>query len=165
MASLTRHPALVTALLLALPACTPRPDAGTAGAADSSAAAEVPVELIAASDRLNSGWNGEDAEAQAARYATEAVVVAEDSTYEGRDAIRDRWIIPALPVLGDLRITGRTFAGSGDTRTESGRYTYVLTLPDSAPAPRSGRYEITWNRQGEEWLVIRESVYDDPPAE
>ena len=163
MARITTPPALLTGLLLALAACTPRPDAAASGAAD-SAAAETPAELAAASERVIAGWNGEDAEALAAQYAPEAVVVEGDSIYEGRGAIRDRWIIPGLPVISGLQISGRTYAGNGDTRTETGRYTYTLTLPDSAPMTVTGGYEATWNRQGDEWLIIRESLRNDAPA-
>ena len=155
-------------LLLTLSSCTANPDASSSGAAESAAMAavdEAPAELVAASDRLKDAWNGEDPEALARYFAADAVVVGDDSTYEGRDAIRDRWIRNGLPILSNLEISNRTFTGAGDTRAESGRYTYVATLPDSAPATMNGNYETTWVKQGEEWMVIRSVVKDDVPIE
>lgn len=163
MSRMSRPIALASGFLFVLAACAERPEAVASGAVDSMpAAAEQPAELVAAEDQLASHWNGEDAEAVAAHYATDAVVVWGDSTYEGRDAIRDRWIAPTLPVLSDLRLSERTNAGSGDTRTQSGRYSFLLSLPDSAAVTRTGKFEATWFRQGDAWLVIRESIQDDP---
>lgn len=153
------------AFLFALAACSERPDAAASGAIDSAPPAEeAPAELVAASDAILRAWNGENAEALAAYYAADAVVVAEDSTYEGRDGIRDRWIANALPVLSDLQVSGRTFSGSGDTRTETGRYTHAITIPDSAAISVTGSYEVTWLRQGDQWLVLRERIEPDTAA-
>ena len=151
--------------LFALAACSDRPDADASGAiASAPPAEEAPAELVAASDAILRAWNGESAEALAAHYAADAVVVADDSTYEGRDGIRDRWIANALPVLSDLQVSGRTFSGSGDTRTETGRYAHALTIPDSAAISVTGRYEVTWLRQGDQWLVLRERIEPDTAA-
>jgi ketosteroid isomerase-like protein len=161
-----RKPFAAAALLFALAACSERPDAAASGAIESAPPAEeAPAELVAASDAIGRAWNGESAEALAAHYAADAVVVADDSTYEGRDGIRDRWIAHALPVLSDLQVSGRTFAGSGDTRTETGRYTHALTIPDSAATTVTGSYEVTWLRQGDQWLVLRERIEPDTAAQ
>ena len=160
-----RKPLSAVALLFSLAACADRPDAAVSGAVDSAPRAEeAPAELVAASDAIVRAWNGESAEALAAHYAADAVVVADDSTYEGRDGIRDRWIANALPVLSDLQVSGREFSGSGDTRTETGRYTHALTIPDSAAMTVTGNYEVTWLRQGDQWLVLREKIEPTAPA-
>ena len=153
------------AFLSMLAACSERPDAAASGAIDSAPPVEeAPAELVAASDAVVRAWNGESAETLAAFYAADAVVVEGDSTYEGRDGIRDRWMARALPVLSDLQLSGRSFAGRGDTRTESGRYTHALTIPDSAAKTVTGSYEVTWLRQGDQWLVLREKIEQDPAA-
>ena len=161
-----RKPFAAAALLFALAACSERPDAAASGAIDAAPPAEeAPAELVAASDAIVRAWNGESAEALAAFYAADAVVVVDDSTYEGRDGIRDRWMANALPVLSDLQLSGRTFSGSGDTRTETGRYTHALTMPDSAAITVTGSYDVTWLRQGDQWLVLREKIEQDTPAQ
>ena len=160
-----RKPLAAAAFLFALAACSERPQAAASGAVDSAPPAEeAPAELVAASDAIVRAFNGESAEALAAHYAADAVVVVDDSTYEGRDGIRDRWIAGTLPVLSDLQVSGREFAGSGDTRTETGRYTHALTIPDSAAMTVTGRYEVTWLRQGDQWLVLREKIEPDTAA-
>jgi ketosteroid isomerase-like protein len=161
-----RKPFAAAAFLFALAACSERPDTAASGAIDAAPPAEeAPAELVAASDAIVRAWNGESAEALAAFYAADAVVVVDDSTYEGRDGIRDRWMANALPVLSDLQLSGRTFSGSGDTRTETGRYTHALTMPDSAAITVTGSYDVTWLRQGDQWLVLREKIEQDTPAQ
>ena len=76
-----RKPLSAVALLFSLAACADRPGAAASGAVDSAPRAEeAPAELVAASDAIVRVWNGESAEALAAHYATDAVVVADDST-------------------------------------------------------------------------------------
>lgn len=150
--------AFALSLVLALPACTPQSDTPDTGAAMADTA---PAELQSASDDAIAAWNGEDASAVAAFYADDAVVTEADSTYEGRDAIQNRWAANGLPVVSDLNATDRSFSGSGDTMTETARYSLTLTLPDSAPRNIAGNYESTWRRGADGWKITRTVITTD----
>jgi hypothetical protein len=38
-------------------------------------------------------------------------------------------------------------------------------MPDSAAITVTGSYDVTWLRQGDQWLVLREKIEQDTPAQ
>jgi len=156
------------ALVLFTQACSEKP-ADTA-AADSAAAMAMPAapstppELTARSAEMLAAWNQDDPDVAAAFFADSAIAVADDSTYTGRAAIRDRWIAPGLPMVSDLSITGQAFAGSGASMTETGRFSETITPPGQAPMPNTGTYAIEWTNLNGTWQIVRFTVKTDKPA-
>ena len=143
------------ALLLLAQACTGKP---------ADAAPAVPPGLAARSAAMIASWDQEDVPTAAAFYTDSAVVIVNDSTYSGLAAIRDRWIVPGLPVVSDLTVSDQAFTDSGTSMTETGRFSETLTLPGEAPAPNTGTYSAEWTNLDGTWMVSRFTVKSDVPA-
>ncbi len=157
------------ALLLLAQACAERP-ADTAAADRTAtmvapAASAAPPELTARSGAMLASWNDEDGAAAAAFFTDSATAVIDDSTYHGMAAIRDRWIVPGLPMVTDVAVSDQAFAGSGTSMTETGRFSEILTLPGGAPAPNTGTYSAEWTNLNGTWMVSRFTVKSDMPAQ
>jgi ketosteroid isomerase-like protein len=156
------------ALVLLAQACAEKP-ADTA-AADTTAtmaapmASSTPPELTARSTAMLAAWNQEDGAAAAAFFTDSAIVIVDDSTYSGKAAIRDGWIVPGLPMVSDVTVSDQTFTGSGTSMTETGRFSETLTLPGEAPAPNAGTYSAEWTNMNGIWMVSRFTVKSDKPA-
>lgn len=144
-------------LALAAGACTSdsrERDMSAAATADSTAAV---AEIQRQTERVIAAWNGDDPTAVAALYAADAVVTA-DSTYTGREEIRDRWAAPALPALSDLVISDTRITGSGAEFVGTGRYTYMLTSAGSAPMQVNGTFRTSWKRELGTWVIASERL-------
>ena len=156
------------AILLVVQACSEKP-ADTA-ATDTTAAMAMPAapatppELTARSADMVASWNQEDGAAASAFFADSAVAVVDDSTYTGMAAIRDRWIVPGLPMVSGLSVTDQAFTGSGSSMTETGRFSETLTLPGQAPMPNTGTYTAEWTNVNGTWMIGRFTVKSDKPA-
>ena len=149
-------------LVLAAQACTsdaPESDAPLSGAGD---AASAEAEIRATGARVVAAWNAEDPAAVASYYTSDAIVTA-DSTYRGRDEIRDRWVAPMLPRLADLAVRDVVVTETGEGYTATGRYSYVLTLPDSSPVQVNGTYRNTWRQENGTWLIASSGLEIDGP--
>jgi uncharacterized protein (TIGR02246 family) len=145
-------------LALAAGACTSDSrERGTAGAALADSTAALRAEIQRQTDRVIAAWNGDDPAAVAALYATDAVVSA-DSTYTGREEIRDRWAAPALPALSDLVISDTRITESGEGFVGTGRYTYLLTSAGSAPMQVNGTFRTSWKREQGAWVIGSERL-------
>lgn len=163
MPRITPFVRVTCALALAAGACTSdsgQRDTSAAARADSVAAERAEVEQQ--TERVIAAWNGDDPAAVAALYAVDAVVSA-DSTYTGRDEIRDRWAAPALPALSDLVISETSLTESGEGFVGTGRYTYMLTMADAAPVQVNGTFRTTWKRENGAWVIASEHLTVDGP--
>jgi ketosteroid isomerase-like protein len=153
-------------MMLTLAGCTEKKAADTGAAVDTAmittpapapAAAATPApppaDLRSRSDAFVSAWNRKSVPAIAAFFAADAVVHDPDSTYTGRAEITRRWLAPGVPLLADLRISEQTFIGTGDTLTENGSYSEVITQPKKAPTQHTGTYTIVWTKVGADWIV------------
>jgi hypothetical protein len=156
------------ALLLLAQACAEKPAdtaaADTTATMAAPAASAAPPELTARSSAMLASWNREDGAAAAAFFADSAIAVIDDSTYSGMAAIRDRWIVPGLPMVSDVTVSDQAFTGSGPSMTETGRFSETLTLPGEAPAPNTGTYSAEWTNVNGTWMVSRFTVKSDKPA-
>ena len=123
----------------------------------------TPPELTARSAAMTASWNQEDGAAAAAFFADSAIAMVDDSTYNGMAAIRDRWIVPGLPLVSDLTVSDQAFTGSGDSFTETGRFSETLTLPGQAPVPNTGTYSAEWTNVNGTWMVTRFTVKSEMP--
>ena len=144
-------------LALAAGACTSdsrERDTSTAATANSTAAV---AEIQRQTEHVIAAWNGDDPAAVAALYASDAVVTA-DSTYTGREEIRDRWAAPALPALSDLVISETRITESGEGFVGTGRYTYMLTSAGSAPLQVNGTFRTSWKRENGAWVIASERL-------
>lgn len=139
-------------LTLAVHSCTSDTSQSDGAPADAAGAAGAEAEIRSSGMRVVAAWNGEDPAAVATHFSGDAVVTT-DSTYRGRDDIRDRWVAPALPLLDDLAVSDVEVTEAGDGYVEAGRYTYILTLPDSAPVQVNGTYRNTWRPENGTWLI------------
>lgn len=148
-------------LVLAAHACTPdapESDAPPSGAGEVSAEAEI----RATGARVVAAWNADDPAAVASYYTSDAIVTA-DSTYRGRDEIRDRWVTPMLPLLADLAVSDVVVTEIGEGYVATGRYSYLLTLPDSSPVQVNGTYRNTWRQENGTWLIASSGLEIDGP--
>ena len=143
------------ALLLLAQACNGKP---------ADAAPAMPPELAARSAAMIASWDQEDVPTAAAFYTDSAVVIVNDSTYRGLAAIRDRWIVPGLPVVSDLTVSDQVFTGSGASMTETGRFSETITRPGQAPERKPGTYAAEWTNLNGTWMLSRFTVKGDRPA-
>ena len=165
---MSRTPAPVRAacgllFALAVQSCTSETPKADSAAVDSAGASAARAEVDAVLDRLVVAWNGEDPAAVESFYATDATVYGPDSTYTGRDEIRDLWITPTLPVLDDLVLGNVEIVESGDGYVSTGNCVYMLTLSDSAPLQVKATYRIAWKRENGAWVVATEALQLDGP--
>ena len=156
------HVARGLLLALAAQACTsdaPESDAPPSAAGD---AVSAEAEIRSTEARVVAAWNGDDPAAVAAYYTSDAIVTA-DSTYRGRDDIRDRWVAPMLPLLADLAVSDVEVTETGGGYTATGRYSYVLTLPDASPVQVNGTYRNAWRQENGTWLIASSGLEIDAP--
>lgn len=123
---------------------------------------EPPPEIASQAEQYAAAWNGEDAAAIAAFYTEDATVTAGDSTYTGRDAIQQRWIAPATPVLSDLSATEASYERRGDEIIETGRFTYMATTEEGATEQVSGTFSHTWVQDADgAWRLRSVDIQED----
>lgn len=123
---------------------------------------EPPAEIASQTEQYAAAWNGEDPAAIAAFYTEDATVTAGDSTYAGREAIQQRWIAPAIPVLSDLTPTEASYERRGDEIIETGRLTYMATTEDGSTEQVSGTFSHTWVRDADgTWRLRSVDIQED----
>jgi ketosteroid isomerase-like protein len=124
---------------------------------------DLPAELTSANEAYAAAWNGEDADAVAAHFTEDAVVVEGDSTYTGRAEIRDRWIGINLPAINSLSMSNETFDWVGEDVLASGDYTLMVTMPDATePTEMGGTYSDTWTRGADgTWMISNTEIRPD----
>lgn len=149
-------------LLLAVQACASDAPESDAPPADARDAMSAEAEIRSTGARVVAAWNGDDPAAVAAYYTSDAIVTA-DSTYRGRDEIRDRWVAPMLPLLAELAVSDVEVTETREGYTATGRYSYVLTLPDSSPVQVNGTYRNTWRQENGTWLIASGGLQIDAP--
>jgi uncharacterized protein (TIGR02246 family) len=149
-------------LVLVAQACTSDAPESDAPPSDAGDAVSGEAEIRSTGARVVAAWNGDDPAAVAAYYTSDAVVTA-DSTYRGRDEIRDRWVAPLLPLLADLAVSDVEVTETGEGYTATGRYSYMLTLPDSSPVQVNGTYRNTWRQENGTWLIASSGLEIDGP--
>jgi steroid delta-isomerase-like uncharacterized protein len=123
--------------------------------------------IVAANEATYAAWNAHDADAVAAVFADDAVVVDTGiGEVRGREAVRDR-VAALLAAFPDLRLTRRSLvvdeAANADewtlTGTHQGEYLGI--------APTGRTIEVhgaTFSRFGPDGLVVHDTNYVDVQA-
>jgi ketosteroid isomerase-like protein len=81
---------------------------------------------------------------------------------QGRASI-EAWV-RTFPPMRDLRIEPTEVVGRSDLAYASGRYSLVVMLPGTPPAPDSGKYIEIWRKQRDgSWKLFRDIFNSDLP--
>jgi ketosteroid isomerase-like protein len=165
-----RPPLACAFLLTTLVACdggadgpTPEPAPREAPTAEAGTAAAPPAALSEASDRFAAAWDGDDPAAVARFFTEDATATVADATLTGRDDITAGWIVPALPIISNLRLTDEWIRPVGGGWRSEGVYTHDARLPGAeAVSDQRGRYSFTWTRDAHgHWLLRSFEVHPD----
>lgn len=182
MQSFRSHTISATALLVALAACSPAADNGTAGvtaagvtnsaatpAAPASDAdvASVRATIEAANQALTASMLKGDAAAATAHYAEDAIAMQ-----PGMPAMRGRAAIQQgfQGMMGAMTIKAATFTiddvmVGGDMAVETGHYTMTQQPTGGKAMDDAGKYIAVWKRQSDgSWKIVRDVNNSDAGA-
>jgi len=168
----TRVP-LLTAALLALAACAPKPETPEQAQARLQAESDSAKTAVEAAEARLAGYIAAgQADSAALLYAEDAAFyMAGTPTSHGRAAILATF--RQLLEMGSWTIqpVADKVEASGPVAVESGRYVFNVTPGPHAPPgmaamlPDSGSYVTTWRRVGGQWLISNDiSVSTRAPA-
>ena len=158
--STTRFTGVLLMTVLAAACRTPAPSAPAVDTAAEEAT------LTAGTDSWFTAFNGGDAEAVAALYADDAVVMPPHaSVATGREAIKALMTtdIAATKAAGLVLVNGASTAGvSGNLGWHQGTYTVKNATGETVD---SGSYMEAWKKGADgKWLIIRDIWNSDRPV-
>jgi len=163
-----RHLPILLASLLLLSACDrqrerAQPPAATDTAAPSAQpAVQLPPDLRARAEAFVAAWNANDPDVLVGFFTEEATISVADSTYEGREDIRRRWLPNAGSVNG-LRFDEPRVEPAGEDYTVAGRHVYTVQPPEGGPYQVTGTHTFTWTRDEDGvWRIRAGGTRDDP---
>lgn len=155
---------LVTAALLALAACAPKPETPEQAQARLKAESDSAKAAIEAADaRIEAHTAAGSVDSTALGYTEDAVLYMSGSpAVVGRAAIRSAY--QQMFGMGSWRITpsDTKVEASGPLAVETGRYVISFTPGPHAPAgmaamyPDSGNFLATWRKVDGRWLITRD---------
>ncbi len=112
---------------------------------------------------LIEAWNGSDAEAVAAMYTVDAVVVMDNGTvYRGRREILSGWLRSMVPEVSNLTPSIEQVVGGPERMTLIGTYTARISSSGEPPYQASGIFGNTWVRQADGSWKIKASIASAP---
>jgi uncharacterized protein (TIGR02246 family) len=155
-------------------ACSRSEDAGTtsdsaagAATATSADAATVREAIDSANARFIDGSKRGDANAVAANYADDAIVMMPNMTsWRGRDAVR-RGIANSVrrATVKDLSLKTGDVAVAGEVAVETGTYEMTVQPKGGKEIKDKGKYVTVWKRQpGGSWKIVRDINNSDLPV-
>jgi uncharacterized protein (TIGR02246 family) len=144
-----------------------------AGSAACSPAATGPLTasdqdaIRSASQAYTRAASGQDWSAWAGFFTADAMFLPPNSPAKTGRAEIEAWG-REFPPMKDLAIEPLEIEGRGDLAYVRGRYSLVLTLPNQAEQPDSGKYIEIWRKQTDgSWKLSRDIYNSDvtlPPA-
>lgn len=160
---------LVVAGLLACETRTAE-ETGTTGAeAGSVDPATVESEIDARGDDFERAIEAGDADAVAALYADDAVLLPPNMPrVTGTQGIRStfaEWLEMDPDAAIELTADEVVVAESGELAYEIGTAQVSGSAPDGGTYEDTGKYLVVWRNDGDEWLMVADMWSSDAPAE
>jgi uncharacterized protein (TIGR02246 family) len=129
-----------------------------------SDSARVALEAKAAA--FAEAFNAKNADALAAFYAPDAVLMPPDMpAVTGRDAIQAGFAQMAaqMPDGSVFALHMGAVTANGPLAIERGEWTQTTTGPDGAPVVMRGKYLVHWVKTNGEWLIASDIWNNDAP--
>jgi uncharacterized protein (TIGR02246 family) len=123
---------------------------------------DLKAEIQRLSDKFSENASKGDADAVAALYAEDAMILPlEAPIVKGRAAIQDFWK-PLFEAGLKAKLTTLEATAAGDFVNEIGKYT--LKHADGSLV-QEGKYIVIWKRSGKTWQIHRDIWNSDTPAQ
>ncbi len=131
-----------------------------------SARAETASEAIASANRqFMTAFNGGDANAVAAMYAADAMVLPPDEAdVRGRDAIGRYWKAAIDAGVKNLVLESTDIEGSGGYAYEVGTAKMSIPKPEGGLQPISAKYVVVWHQTGDGHWALYRDIWNGAPA-
>jgi uncharacterized protein (TIGR02246 family) len=129
-------------------------------------AADVKQMIRQKEDGFEAALRAGDADAMAAMYAENAVLMPPNApAAKGKAAIRGYWAgLLSTASKSDLRLTIDDVSVSGDTAVERGAWKVMVTPKDgSADFNDGGSYVIVWQNRGGKWQAMSDIYNSEKP--
>ena len=121
--------------------------------------------IAEANAKFEAAFNAGDADALAAMYTANAVVMAPNTKWlEGRDAIRGLWQNFFDAGVSDLDLNTVDLVVEGTRASEVG--TLTLTAPDGkgGRVTAHAKYIVLWQQSGNEVWRLHRDIWNNDPA-